>query len=76
MAKINLDKYKSCDPIVYQTAELMNQCDDPLVIIAEYSGVTKGAIEQWRWATPKLSNVRAVLNYLGYDLAVVKLEDK
>ncbi|MAK54685.1 MAG: hypothetical protein CML17_02335 [Pusillimonas sp.] len=74
MAKINPDKYKSCDPAVKRLVALMNEDDITIDAMSAKAGVGKNAMYQWRTRDPMISNLRACLNACGYDLAVVPLD--
>ena len=48
----------------------------PMSVLSERAGVSHNSINRWRLEgrEPKLSDIEAVLNALGYDIVMVKRE--
>ena len=64
------------NPLVVQLVDLMNEQEIDTIDICESAGVSLTSIHAWRTkSNPNITNLEAVLNVLGYTLAIVKLED-
>jgi len=69
-------RFKSADPAI---REIVDQALDRKITftnISKRSGIAASAMYMWHVRSPSIASVRAVLNTLGLDLAVVpKKED-
>ena len=64
------------NPLIVQLVELMNEQEVDTIDLCESAGVSHTAIHSWRTkSNPNSTNLEAVLNVLGYTLAIVRLED-
>ena len=64
------------NPLVVRLVELMNEQEVDTIDLCESAGVSHTSIHSWRVkSNPNIANLEAVLNVLGYTLAIVKLED-
>jgi len=65
---------KSCDPTV---AILFAAAHDQRIStadLAERSGINRNTLKDWRIrTTPRIADLRAVLNVLGLDIHIIKL---
>lgn len=61
------------DPLVRQCIEIMNEEMETVRGVTERSGVSAWTIRQWRGrAMPKVRDLQAVLNSMGYELCIRK----
>lgn len=68
---------KSCHPFVKFLSKEMARQRATLTDVAERSGVSLKTIGQWRCGgrTPKLRDIEAVVNVLGYQLKLVPMKE-
>ncbi len=64
------------DPAVRELFAVLDASGLSMQEVEPVAGVARSTLSTWRRALyePKISNVRAVLNSLGFDLAVVRKE--
>lgn len=61
------------DPLVHKFFRLLNSQHTQLAEVVKRSGVGYGTIAQWSTKfNPSITNFRAALNVIGYDLAIVR----
>ena len=64
------------NPLIKRLVDLMNQAGADSQELARQAGVSLGTINAWRTRTnPNITNLEAVLNVLGYELAIIKRKD-
>lgn len=64
---------ENCDPAVRRLFEIMNAEMTGLSEVSARAGYRRETISDWRYGrSPNVHAIRAVLNALGYDLAVVR----
>ena len=67
---------KGAHPLMHELTELLRNSAMGQDAVTAKAGVCRGALREWRHDghDPKLGSFDAVLNVLGYKLAVVPLE--
>ena len=64
------------NPLIVQLVDLMSETEIDSYDLCRRAGVSTASIHSWRTkSNPNITNLEAVLNVLGYTLAIVKLED-
>jgi len=64
------------NPLVVRLVELMNEQAVDTIDLCKAAGVSLTSIHAWRTkSNPNITNLEAVLNVLGYTLAIVRRED-
>ena len=65
-----------CDPLVKQLLYIVDEQGLAIAKVADRSGVSFQTILRWQNSNiPNLYNFRAVLQSIGYDLKIIKIED-
>ena len=64
-------------PIVRQALELVEDSGTEGVIITKQAGIYRNGISMWRrgLCSPNVGQLEAVLNVIGYRLAIVRNDD-
>jgi len=74
--RFQLDIPKHCHPFVRFIFRRMNSDNVTFRQLGKRSGVDASTIHQWDNMNPRIHNIEAVLNALGYCLKIVPLEDE
>jgi len=57
--------------LVKELFTILNESGQQLQKVAKRSGVSSSTINEWRWRrSPKVTNLEAVLNSLGFELHI------
>ena len=64
------------NPLIKRLVDLMNETEIDSYEVCRQAGVSTASIHAWRTKShPNITNLEAVLNVLGYKLAIVRLDD-
>ncbi len=74
--KFGLPRPINRDPLIRQLIGLINRNKLNATEIASKAGLTENAIHVWaRKSSPRIQNLEAALNVMGYKLAIKKIDD-